>query len=87
MKRFGRDCTPVLLVDGWQANWLPGRTGVLEDWVNFADIIAVEGFRGLGEMPQEMPTFATDGMGLNDCGLILIWTLWGDQRARSHGRR
>jgi hypothetical protein len=77
MKSWGRDCVPTLYVDGSEIHWLPERQGVVEDWVNFADIVALEVFRGQAEIPLRWAGWNAD------CGVILVWTVWGEQRARS----
>ena len=77
MRAFGRQCVPILYVDGVERQWWPGRAGVVQDWVNFADIIAVEVFRGQGEIPQEL-VIGWD----NTCGLVQVWTIWSEQRSK-----
>jgi hypothetical protein len=76
MRASGRPCIPLLFVDGIERTWWPGREGVVQDWVNFADIVAVEVYRGYWEIPQEWAIID------NTCGLIMIWTIWAEQRRK-----
>jgi hypothetical protein len=52
----------------------------LEDHVNFADIVAIEVYRGLAEIPQEL------AVGTEDCGVIMVWTVYSELRNRKGGR-
>jgi len=76
MRVSGRVCTPILFVDGIERTWWPDRAGVIQDWVNFADIVALEVFRGYWEIPQEWAIID------NTCGLIMIWTVFSEQRRK-----
>lgn len=51
----------------------------LEDHVNFADIVAVEVFRGTAEVPPEL------ALGFEECGVIMIWTVWSERRSKKAG--
>jgi hypothetical protein len=51
----------------------------LEDHVNFADIVAVEVFRGHSEIPQEL------AVGMEKCGVVMIWTVWSEVRSKKGG--
>ena len=79
LRAAGRPCTPVLFVDGVERTWWPGRAGVVQDWVNFAEIVAVEVFRGYWEIPHEWALID------NSCGLIMVWTIWSEQRSKRRG--
>jgi hypothetical protein len=79
LRAMGRACTPVLFVDGMERQWWPGREGVLQDWVDSSDVIAVEVFRGAAEIPTEWALFD------DSCGLIMVWTIWSEQRSRRRG--
>ncbi|MFC1791711.1 carboxypeptidase regulatory-like domain-containing protein [Gemmatimonadota bacterium] len=79
MRAMGDTCTPILFVDGWEISWFPGRVGIVEDWVNFSEITAVEVFRGFAEIPLDWAAWT------NDCGLVLVWTKWSEQRSKKRG--
>ena len=72
MREFGDLCDPMLFIDDFQV-----QGGNLEDHVNFADIVAVEVYRGPGEIPQEL------AVGWETCGVIMIWTVWSELRSRN----
>jgi hypothetical protein len=74
MRNKGRQCRPLILVDD-----MPGMGTTLEDHVNFADIIAVEVYRGVAEIPYEL------AVGWNECGVIMIWTVWSEMRRKKRG--
>ena len=70
----GRRCRPDILVDNF------GVTGEhLEDNVNFADIVALEVYRGSAEIPYEL------AVGFSGCGVIMIWTVWSQLRSKKAG--
>jgi hypothetical protein len=84
MRSFGQVCVPAVLVDDIQVP--VGRpSGVnplepppsLEEFVNFADITALEVYRGLGEIPPEL------ALPFESCGVIMIWTVWSELRNRT----
>jgi hypothetical protein len=74
MRYRGRQCRPLIFVDD-----MPAMGVTLEDHVNFADIIAVEVYRGIAEIPLELAT------GWNECGVIMIWTVWSEMRRKKRG--
>jgi hypothetical protein len=49
MREGGRACKPKIFVDDF-----PAYGSTLEDYVNFADIVALEVYRGHAEIPQEL---------------------------------
>ena len=81
MRSFGQACVPAVLVDD-----IPVPVGrpvginepppTLEEYVNFADITALEVYRGFGEIPHELT------MPFESCGVIMIWTVWSERRNR-----
>ena len=75
MRYRGRPCTPILFVDDIEV-----RGGNLEDFVNFADIIGLEVYRGFGEVPMELAIID------NSCGVVMIWTVFSEQRRKRAGR-
>lgn len=82
MRSFGEECVPAVLVDDIQVP--VGRpVGIqeppptLEEYVNFADITALEVYRGLGEIPPEV------ALPFESCGVIMIWTVWSGRRNRT----
>jgi hypothetical protein len=82
MRAFGEECVPAVLVDN-----IPVPVGrpmgagqpppTLEDYVNFADITALEVYRGFGEIPHEL------ALPFESCGVIMIWTRWSELRANT----
>ncbi len=75
MRVSGETCEPDIYVDD-----MPAAGLTLEEHVDFADIIAVEVFRGHAEIPQELA--------LNQariCGLVMIWTTWSQRRSKKAG--
>lgn len=63
-----RGCAPTIYVDGNRIHDVPGNTP--ENWVRPEDIVAVEVYRGLAQIPLQW--------GMNEtCGVILIWTSLG----------
>ena len=86
MHSFGQDCVPAVLVDDAQVPvGRPSGTNPLEpppsleEFVNFADITALEVYRGLGEIPHELT------LPFESCGVIMIWTVWSEQRSKKRG--
>ena len=71
MREAGRQCAPMMFIDDMEV-----RGGNLEDHVNFADIIAVEVYRGYAEIPQEL------AVGWNSCGVVMVWTVWSELRSK-----
>jgi hypothetical protein len=81
MRSFGEECVPAVLVDD-----IPVPVGrpmgihqpppTLEEYVNFADITALEVYRGPGEIPHELT------LPFESCGVIMIWTVWSERRSR-----
>ena len=71
MREAGRVCSPKLLIDNIEV-----RGGSIEDHVDFADILAIEVYRGYAEIPQEL------AVGWDSCGVIMIWTVWSELRSR-----
>ncbi len=81
MRSFGEECVPAVLVDD-----IPVPVGrpiginepppTLEEYVNFADITALEVYRGFGEIPHELT------LPFERCGVIMIWTVWSEGRNR-----
>ena len=63
--RYGR-CTPSVMVDA-----LPLPPGVdINDFVLPEDVLALEVYRGVAQIPLEWG-------GFESCGVILLWTRWG----------
>lgn len=75
MRRRGSTCDPAILID----NSLIKKGENIEDHVNSADIVAVEVFRGIAEIPPEL------ALGLESCGAVMIWTIWSERRSRKAG--
>jgi len=64
ISKAGRKCTPAIYVDGNMITSSP------DHWVAPEDIVAVEVFRGVAEIPLQWASFET-------CGVILILTARG----------
>ena len=72
LRSRGDTCNPAILID----NLIVKKGDSLEDHVNFADIVAVEVFRGTAEIPPEL------ALGFEECGVIMIWTVWSERRSK-----
>ncbi|MGD2124171.1 MAG: hypothetical protein PVJ76_20650, partial [Gemmatimonadota bacterium] len=77
---LGRGCVSYLL-DGRSVD--PGFWGNLwEDsplgWITGKDVVAVEYYRYIGEVPPELRRFADDDGHM--CGLVVFWTALGWDR-------
>jgi hypothetical protein len=75
---IGGDCTPVVFLDGIQANSAGGGAAdqglALDDILQPGDVAGVEVYTGLAGVP---PRFQVS----NSCGTILVWTRQGRKRA------
>jgi hypothetical protein len=82
MRSAGRECEPKLFVDNIEIRPNSSRQDhvTVEDHVNFADIIALEVYRGYAEIPHELSTGWE-----NTCGLIMVWTKWSELRSGGGG--
>jgi len=80
MRSTGRACEPAIFVDNVEVRGSAfGNPIIVEDHVNFADIVALEVFRAFAEIPQEL------AVGLESCGVIMIWTVWSELRSKKGG--
>lgn len=72
MRNLGRACDPKIFVDDVQMR----KGDLIEAHVNFADIVALEVYRGFAEIPQDL------AVGDEKCGVIMIWTVWSELRRK-----
>lgn len=76
---LGSGCVAYVLdgreidTDFWGGTWEDSPLG----WITGEDVIAVEYYRYIGEVPPELRRFAVADDGIRQCGLVAFWTAVG----------